>query len=235
MWTDLRSGGADLYAGRVTGDGQLASGWPADGAPVCLASGDQIQPTLLACADGRLLTCWTDGRDGSQDIYGMLLGAGGTPARGWTDGGRPICTAPGAQTSPMVAQTHPNAAIVVWQDHRCGNWDIYAQRIHLNRGGGVNDAAEAEATASHLSLGGAWPNPARGALRVAFTLLGPGPAKLELLDVAGRKILEREVGGMGAGSHVVGLSEGEKPAPGVYALRLRAGGRVLSKIVILTR
>ena len=40
---------------------------------------------------------------------------------------------------------------------------------------------------------------------------------------------------MGAGSHVVDLSEGGKPAPGVYALRLRAGGQVLSKIVILAR
>jgi len=36
-------------------------------------------------------------------------------------------------------------------------------------------------------------------------------------------------------TNVVGLSEGEKPAPGVYALRLRSGGQVLSKIVILTR
>jgi hypothetical protein len=70
---------------------------------------------------------------------------------------------------------------------------------------------------------------------VTFTLPNPGPARLEVLDVAGRKVLERELRGMSAGPHVVDLGEDGALAPGIYAVRVHAGGEVLSKMVVLTR
>jgi hypothetical protein len=235
VWIDNRSGSSDLYAGRVTRDGQLASGWPTDGAPVCLASGDQVQPAALALADGRLLTCWLDGRGTSNDIYGALLRADGTRDPGWPADGTPICTASDAQTSPVMVQSDADAAIVVWQDHRCGNWDIYAQEIQLAIPVAKRDAASGGDTARGFSLRGTWPNPARARFTVAFTLPDAGSVKLEVLDVAGRKVLVRELRGMGAGPHVVNLGEEEALPPGVYAVRVHAGGQVLSRMVVLTR
>ena len=68
------------------------------------------------------------------------------------------------------------------------------------------------------------PNPARGgALSVQFSLAGDGPATLELLDVAGRRIASRDVGAFGAGRHTVNLGEGVHVAPGVYLVSLRQG------------
>ena len=235
VWTDRRSGGSDIYAGRVTADGQLAPGWPTDGAAVCVAPGDQLQPATLALADGRLLTCWADGRGASNDIYGTLLRADGTRDAAWPADGAPICTAPDAQTNPVVVESGGDAAIVVWQDHRCGNWDIYAQKLQLAGPVAKHDAPSDGDTAPHFSLSGAWPNPTRGKLSVAFTLPMLGPARLEVLDVAGRKVLERELRGMGAGPHVVNLGEEGALAPGVYAIRVHAGGQVLSRMVVLTR
>jgi VCBS repeat-containing protein len=69
---------------------------------------------------------------------------------------------------------------------------------------------------------GVSPNPARGPLRLEFALTGRGPATLELLDVAGRRVMTRQVGALGPGRHRVDLSH---PLPaGVYLARLVQGG-----------
>jgi len=71
------------------------------------------------------------------------------------------------------------------------------------------------------------PNPARGsALTVSFTLASAASAagaSLELLDVLGRRIVFRELGSLGSGSHVVQLAEGRSLSPGMYLVRLRQG------------
>jgi hypothetical protein len=68
------------------------------------------------------------------------------------------------------------------------------------------------------------PNPTTGrSLAVRFTLSLAAPARLELIDVTGRAIRFREVGGQGAGAHVVDLAAGARIAPGLYFVRLRQG------------
>jgi pimeloyl-ACP methyl ester carboxylesterase len=46
-----------------------------------------------------------------------------------TGSGIPVCTSPAAQTYPKVVASEGDAAIVVWQDARNGNSDIYAQKV----------------------------------------------------------------------------------------------------------
>lgn len=76
-----------------------------------------------------------------------------------------------------------------------------------------------------VALEGARPNPASGArLMVAFTLAGDSAARLELLDVDGRIVAARDVGGSGAGPHLVDLSQGRLVRPGVYFARLSVPG-----------
>jgi hypothetical protein len=68
------------------------------------------------------------------------------------------------------------------------------------------------------------PNPARGnRVMVDFTLALADPARLELVDVAGRRIVDRAVGGLGTGRHVVDLAAGHSLAPGIYMVRLTQG------------
>jgi len=65
------------------------------------------------------------------------------------------------------------------------------------------------------------PNPARGgALTVRFTLPTTAPARLELLDVSGRRITSQDVG---AGQHTLDLGRGRQLAPGLYLVRLTQG------------
>lgn len=85
---------------------------------------------------------------------------------------------------------------------------------------GVGDGAPVA-----FALHGARPNPATAhALHVAFALSTAAPARLELHDVGGRRVLTREVGGLGAGRHSVNLAEGRRVATGIYWVSLSQGG-----------
>ena len=72
-------------------------------------------------------------------------------------------------------------------------------------------------------------------IRVTFTLPDASAAVLEVFDVGGRKIATRNVGTLGAGSHVVALGVGERLAPGVYLLRLAQGARSLTVRSVVVR
>jgi hypothetical protein len=75
-----------------------------------------------------------------------------------------------------------------------------------------------------FALEGARPNPALGGrMLVHFALPSGEPATLALIDVAGRRVAEREVGSLGAGRHSVDLLAGRRLPPGVYLVRLMQG------------
>ncbi len=86
-----------------------------------------------------------------------------------------------------------------------------------------------------LSIDRMHPNPARGAFNVVFSLVGDGPARLELLDVAGRRVLRHDLGHLRAGRHSVALGAGAPLPPGVYSVRLSDSRLVVSRAVIVAR
>ena len=87
---------------------------------------------------------------------------------------------------------------------------------------GIVDVPAAPALA--FALDPLRPNPTRsGALIVQFTLPTAAPARLELLDVAGRRLAAHEVGSLGAGQHTLDLGAGQHLAPGLYLVRLTQG------------
>ena len=93
---------------------------------------------------------------------------------------------------------------------------------------GVDDRAP------RLALLGAWPNPARRDLTVSFTLPTGARGTLELVDLAGRRVAERDLTGLAAGAHQLPLLEQATLAPGVYLVRLRIGGDLrLAKVSVV--
>jgi len=68
------------------------------------------------------------------------------------------------------------------------------------------------------------PNPSRGNLRVSFELPEPSAVRLELFDLLGRRVREVRTS-LAAGSQQVALDQGRRLPPGLYQVRLGAGGR----------
>lgn len=86
-----------------------------------------------------------------------------------------------------------------------------------------------------LRLIGAQPNPARGELRIAFTLEDERSARLELFDLGGRRVAAQDVGGLGAGPHRVAIGGRGELRAGVYLVRLTQGGRALQTKACVVR
>jgi VCBS repeat protein len=73
-----------------------------------------------------------------------------------------------------------------------------------------------------------------GALRVELALRDESPARLEVVDVAGRVLTAKQVGTLGPGTHVLDLDDGGELRPGIYFLRLTQGGsQVQSRAAVL--
>lgn len=72
-----------------------------------------------------------------------------------------------------------------------------------------------------FALEGVRPNPSRRqATTISFALASGARASLEVFDISGRQVFTREVGGLGAGRHVLDLAASRLWAPGLYLVRL---------------
>jgi|GEM_PF-1325576 len=129
-WQDMRGGSVnDIYAQRVDANGNVCSGWTANGTAICTASGAKDNAVLTGDGAGGAIITWQDYRNGGDnDIYAQRVNSAG--AVQWTANGAAICTNSQEQSNPAIASDGKNGAIIVWQDYRNGsNYNIYAQRV----------------------------------------------------------------------------------------------------------
>jgi hypothetical protein len=94
---------------------------------------------------------------------------------------------------------------------------------------GVNPGQNLE-----FALRGASPNPAFDRMSVSFVLTSGAPATLELVDVSGRRVLERAVGSLGAGEHRLDFTLAGRVPAGLYFLRLTQADRTAATRVAVT-
>ena len=222
----------------LNGAGARAAGWPAGGLLTHGASyGSSLRGLIADGAGGAIVAAEdAEGSGGAQtDVYADRVTGGGVLA--WSRA--PVCTESHTQQGTVLVSDGAGGAILVWQDLRntppqLFEFDLYAQRVLAN--GGVLDVTSgATPAAAAFALDGARPNPAGRDLTVAFALPDEAPARLELFDLAGRRLRTREVGDLGAGRHLVRLGDGEPVPAGVYWLRLARGDRALTSRVAVLR
>jgi hypothetical protein len=85
-----------------------------------------------------------------------------------------------------------------------------------------------------FALEGVRPNPTSdGELPVHFTLPSAARARLEVLDVGGRRVAVREVAA--AGRHVINVGQGARLPSGVYMVRLTQGPNIRTTRAIVLR
>jgi hypothetical protein len=234
VWSDTRNGGYDLYANRITSGGAVAPGWATDGIPLCTASFEQLYPVLCRDEFGGGYFVWFDRRNGTDyDIYASHLTSSGTLPPGWPVDGKVLCALAGDQLPGAVCEDGAGGAITAWEDFRRGDpdhGDIYATRVYFNQ---VTGGPPAGPRAAALAIVELRPNPSTGALSVTLRVASDRPARLEWLDVNGRRVLERELGSLTPGQHVVRVDETQGLPVGLYFVRLSQDDRwVMSRAVV---
>ena len=140
----------------------------------------------------------------------------------------------GSGWQPIAMRSPDGTGMVRFED-----WDIVAGRRYGYRlnvpvaGGGITiSEAWVNVPALELALAGFRPNPAVRNASIAFRLGSSSPARLEVIDIAGRTVFTREVGALGAGSHVESIGS---VGTGVYVLRLTQDGHMVSTKATLMR
>jgi hypothetical protein len=129
VWTDERNGDydRDIYTQKLDESGNRL--WAAD---VCVNSDsgttDQTSPIVATGGGGNAVVVWEDQRNDNGDIYAQELDGSGSKL--WAVDVRVNSDSGMAQQySPAMAVDDDGSAVVMWQDHRSGEYDIYAQRL----------------------------------------------------------------------------------------------------------
>lgn len=129
VWTDERSGEADIYAQRLDASGNPL--WTDGGRPICTATYKQMDTEILSDGNGGAIVIWRDFRGGtpSKLFAQKLTAAGGTA---WASQGVQISSASNQYVASLLADGS-GGAFIAWYDYRNANFDIFAQ--HLSTSG----------------------------------------------------------------------------------------------------
>ena len=200
----------------VSAQGISRPGWSPGGRPLEHEPGYDRTATIEPDGDGGVWVTFLEPGTPTHPIglYVLRLQSDGTPAPGFVEDGFRLS----ATASRGLLTRTGLGAMVVWQDYRASAPGIYAMRIDPN--GPVVGIEPRDPMPTALALSTPRPNPAAGSATVTFTLPDAGPATLEVIDLAGRRIATREVGTLGPGIHMLPLALEPDTPPGVYLLRL---------------
>lgn len=129
-WIDNRSGSNyDIYAQKIDASGMNV--WTINGVAVSSdAIGDEWYPELASDGGDGAIIVWTSVRGANSEIYAQKIESDGGVA--WTAAGVPVCTAANTQEIPHIVSDGSGGAIIIWEDQRNGNVDVYAQRINAS-------------------------------------------------------------------------------------------------------
>lgn len=125
VWRDARNDNYDIYAQRVDSDGNID--WQVDGISVTSHESSQSSPKIVSDNSGGVFIIWGDSRYGSQDCYVQRIDRNGK--RLWKQDGMEVCNEETLQNDFAAVSDGSGGLVVVWEDWRLGNQDIYAQKV----------------------------------------------------------------------------------------------------------
>jgi outer membrane receptor protein involved in Fe transport len=170
--------------------------------------------------------------DDSTDVVAQHVLSSGVLDPAYPDTGRQVANLPSQQGDVALVATDGAGAIVAWTDGRNGkDVDIYAMQVL--EAGTVDVFASATSDIAFLRPS---PNPARGALKLRFTLSSAARVSLAIYEVTGRRVREVASGVQPAGQHayVWDLRDqaGRAVHAGLYFARLEVEGRLLTQKLV---
>lgn len=120
----------DIYAQRIDSQGEAV--WPG-AVSICTAPDLQGLPQIVSDGLGGAIIAWHDTRDGLNetfsnfDLYAQRITVDGVLL--WAADGVVVCAAAEWQVYPDMISDEMGGAIIVWDDGRDGDSQVYIQRI----------------------------------------------------------------------------------------------------------
>lgn len=105
-----------------------SAAWVENGVPLCTMAGTQMSQVMIPVEPGVFVVAWMDSN--TADIYAQLIDSYGNIH--WGENGVAVCTAAYLQISPAIVKDFMGGVIIVWEDSRSGDYDIYAQRLDID-------------------------------------------------------------------------------------------------------
>ena len=254
----------DIWIEHFSPNGQPAPGWTPGGVTVRDPSLHGVPDDYELSVDGQggAFAVWSESRDAiyDQQLFIQRYGATGIVATDFSAAS--ITAADGAVRLEWATPERPATELTVFRRDDASAWQSIGTTVV--RANGLAEFVDLTAAAGgrfayrvatsglspryspeswvdvpasyRFSLEGARPNPAIGAsFSVAFSLRTHEPASLELIDLAGRRVLSTDVSSLGPGAHVMSLTQGSRVEPGVYWVRLSQGAQSASMRAVVIR
>lgn len=128
-WSDDSSGNREIYLRLWNGPVWVEMGGSASGGGISDNEGASEEPSLAVGPAGELYIAWHDESNGFREVYvrrwngstwqevGVGSATGGGISQGYATAGH-----------PEIAVTPNGTPVVVWEDNRSGDWEIYVRR-----------------------------------------------------------------------------------------------------------
>ena len=136
--------------------------------------------------------------------------------------------APGSDWTRVADLRGSSDGLLTYEDRAVSAGQSYGYRLGIVDAGAELMLGELSATAAapRVAILGARPNPSiGGACTVDYALESDQPARLELLDITGRRVLQQDLGAPAPGRRSVMFSPRGALSPGIYFLRVRQADR----------
>lgn len=172
---------------------------------------------------------------GTSDLTGLGITIDGPDASQFSVTATPTASVPPSDSTTFTVRFAPTSTGAKTAALHIASSDADENPFDIDLTGTGTTPVSVDPAPVAFALEGVRPNPSRGpALTVSFALPTGSAARLELLDVRGRRIVTREVGTLGAGRHLVDLAGGGKVPPGTYWVRLTQGkDHGVTRVVVL--
>jgi len=235
----LRSGVApDAYvARRVEANGSFAPAWLGGGKTFAISSGILSGWPLIAPdgAGGAMFAF----RRNTPNLFGSAVNAQAQVPPAFPDTGLALSSPPGSQYPVSLVSDGLNGAFVLWQDYRdfsTNQFDVYAMRFTRDGVVGSTTGVDPPVAPGRLAMSAPRPNPASGLSSFDLTLPAAARARVEVFDVAGRRLVVLHDGDLSAGSHLLqwdGRDQSRRRMPpGIYLLSARTADATVERRIV---
>lgn len=227
----LETGPLDRYlARRIEGDGTFASAWQYGGRAFAVST-DILSGWPLVVPDhtGGAIYAF---RRNAPNLFGSRVDAFAQIPPAFPDTGLSLCSLSGEQFLASLVSDGIHGAYVLWEDRRAGgvDVDVYAMRFTRQGEVGATTSVEPPLLPPGIAMSAPKPNPSWSRATIDLTMPAPGHARIEVLDLEGRRLAVLVDAPLDADTHVLQWDGHDRERrlvpPGVYVVRARIGGAV---------